>query len=82
MAASQRPASVEAIGLAWSLGWRIAAGMLAGYYLDRWLGTSPLLTLTLSLAALAAGVKQATALANRSLGAGGSGDSSSDDPKA
>jgi len=47
----------SALALAWSLGWRVAAGILAGYYLDGWLGTSPLLTLGLSLAALVSAVR-------------------------
>jgi len=48
----------EVLGLAWSLGWRIAAGFLIGYWLDGRLGTGPWLTLLLSLSALAAGVVQ------------------------
>ena len=54
--------NTEILGLGWSLGWRIAAGLLAGYYLDRWLATTPLLTLALSLAALVTGVRQMLAM--------------------
>ncbi|TFH24663.1 MAG: AtpZ/AtpI family protein [Myxococcales bacterium] len=48
----------ELMGLAWSLGWRIAAGLLIGYWLDGRLGTAPWLTLGLTLAAFVAGVMQ------------------------
>lgn len=47
----------EALALAWSLGWRITAGILLGYYADIWLGTGPWLTLFFSLAALVTGVR-------------------------
>jgi hypothetical protein len=30
--------SAELMALAWSLGWRIAAGIIIGYYVDQWLG--------------------------------------------
>ena len=49
--------STQALALAWSLGWRIAAGLLLGYYADDWLGTAPWLTLSFSLAALVSGVR-------------------------
>jgi len=49
--------STQALAIAWSLGWRVAAGILVGYYLDQWLGTSPWLTLAFSLAALASSVR-------------------------
>jgi len=47
----------EALAVAWSLGWRITAGILIGYYADAWLGTAPWLTLGFSLAALITGVR-------------------------
>jgi F0F1-type ATP synthase assembly protein I len=50
--------SARALALAWSLGWRIAAGLIIGYQLDAWLGTSPWLTLLLAIAALVAAVRQ------------------------
>jgi F0F1-type ATP synthase assembly protein I len=50
--------TAEVLGLGWSLGWRIAAGLVIGYYADQWLGSSPWLTLALSLAALVSGVRQ------------------------
>ena len=49
--------STQALAIAWSLGWRVAAGILVGYYLDQWLGTSPWLTLAFSLAALGSSVR-------------------------
>lgn len=44
--------ATEALALAWSLGWPITAGVLAGYWLDSKLGTAPWLTLTLAVAAM------------------------------
>ena len=41
-----------ALALAWSFGWPIAAGVLAGSWLDRWLGTAPWLTLGLAIGAM------------------------------
>lgn len=40
------------------LGFSVAIGVLAGYYLDRWLGTSPWLTIFLLLCGVAAGFKR------------------------
>ena len=56
--------STELLALAWSLGWRIAAGLVIGYYADLWLGSGPWLTLLLSITALVAGVRQMIALLN------------------
>jgi len=50
--------NTDLIGLAWSLGWRVAAGLLIGYWLDGRLGTGPWLTLGLTLAAFVAAVMQ------------------------
>lgn len=49
--------NLELLGLAWSFGWRIAAGVVVGYYLDLWLSTTPLFTLVFAIAALVAGVR-------------------------
>ena len=68
MADGARDANLEILSLAWSLGWRIAAGLLAGYYLDGWIGSTPLFTLLLSLAALAIGVRQILVVLNTSAG--------------
>jgi len=56
--------SAELMALAWSLGWRIAAGIIIGYYLDQWLGSAPWLTLTLSITALVSGVRQMLTVLN------------------
>ena len=60
--------NTRALALAWGLGWRIAAGILIGYYLDGWLGTSPLLTLLFSLAALASAVRAMIAVSREEEG--------------
>jgi len=49
--------TAEALAIAWSLGWRIAAGIILGYYADKYLGTTPWLTLVFSLTALIASVR-------------------------
>ena len=48
----------QLLGLAWSFGWRIGAGVLLGFYLDRWLGTSPLLLVVFALGSLVAAVAE------------------------
>lgn len=40
------------------LGFSVAIGILGGYYLDRWLNTSPWLTIFLLLCGVAAGFKR------------------------
>ena len=40
------------------LGFSVAIGVVAGYYFDRWLGTSPWLTIFLLLCGVAAGFKR------------------------
>ena len=57
--------STQALAIAWSLGWRVAAGILAGYYADEWLQTSPWLTLAFSLAALASSVRMMIVLGRK-----------------
>jgi F0F1-type ATP synthase assembly protein I len=46
----------QVLGLAWGFGWRIVAGVFLGYYLDRWLGSSPLFIVVFSVGSLVAGV--------------------------
>jgi F0F1-type ATP synthase assembly protein I len=46
----------QLLGSAWGFGWRIAAGVLLGFYLDRWLGTSPLFLVLLAIGSLVAAV--------------------------
>lgn len=50
--------TAQALGLAWSFGWRIAAGLFLGYYLDRWLGTGPLLLIVFTIGSLVVGVAE------------------------
>jgi F0F1-type ATP synthase assembly protein I len=47
----------EVLALAWSLGWRVAAGFVIGYYADAWMGTAPWFTLLFALAALVSVVR-------------------------
>ena len=56
--------SGQLMALAWSLGWRIAAGIIIGYYVDQWLGSAPWLTLALSITALVSGVRQMLTVLN------------------
>lgn len=44
--------AAQALALAWSLGWPITAGLLAGYWLDTRLGTAPWLALALAMLAM------------------------------
>jgi F0F1-type ATP synthase assembly protein I len=46
------PRNAQAWGLALSFGWRVAAGVLVGYWLDGWLDTGPLFLLVFSIGAL------------------------------
>jgi hypothetical protein len=50
--------TAQLLALAWGLGWRVAAGIIIGYYADVWLGSAPWLTLLFSIAALVSGVRQ------------------------
>lgn len=42
--------------LALGVGWSVAAGAIIGYYLDGYLGTSPLLTLLLTVGAMSGAI--------------------------
>lgn len=48
----------QVLGLAWGFGWRIGAGVVLGFYLDRWVGSSPLFLVVLALGSLVAGVAE------------------------
>jgi F0F1-type ATP synthase assembly protein I len=48
--------ATKALGLAWGFGWRIGAGLFLGYYLDRWLGTGPLLMVVFTIGSFIAGI--------------------------
>ena len=65
MAEEERAAPVAALGVAWSLGWPIAAGVWIGYQLDTWLGSGALFTLVFALAALVIGVRRMLKVLNK-----------------
>jgi F0F1-type ATP synthase assembly protein I len=44
----------QLLGLAWGFGWRVAAGVMIGFYLDAWLGTSPLFLVVFAVGSLVA----------------------------
>lgn len=46
------------LGLAWGFGWRIGAGVLLGFYLDRWVETSPLFLFVFAIGSLVAGIAE------------------------
>lgn len=48
----------QVLGLAWGFGWRVAAGVLLGFYLDSWAGTSPIFIVVFAIASLIAGVAE------------------------
>jgi hypothetical protein len=49
---------LEVLGLAWGIGWRVAAGLFLGSFADSRLGTEPLFTLLCVLAAFLLAVVQ------------------------
>ena len=53
-----KAAPMAVLGIAWSLGWPIAAGVWIGYQLDTWFGSGAVFTLTFALAALVMGVRR------------------------
>ena len=58
MAMTIRPDSARALALAWGFGWRIGAGLLLGYYLDLWMGTSPLWIFVVTLGSFVASITE------------------------
>ena len=46
----------QVLGLAWGFGWRVAAGVVLGFYLDSWADTSPIFLVVFAIASLIAGV--------------------------
>ena len=61
-ASDRKRAGYMAIAVAWSLGWRIAAGVLIGSWLDGYFDTSPLFILIVGLGALVAAVRMLIAI--------------------
>lgn len=58
MPMTMRPETARALGLAWGFGWRIAAGLVLGYYLDVWMGTAPLWLFIVTMGSFVAGVSE------------------------
>lgn len=56
--ARQRPAHLELLAVSWNFGWPIAAGVIAGHWIDLQLGSSPAATLLLGIGALAVSVRR------------------------
>jgi F0F1-type ATP synthase assembly protein I len=50
------PRGAQTWGLALSFGWRIAAGVLVGYWLDGWLDTGPVFLTVFAVGALAGSI--------------------------
>jgi F0F1-type ATP synthase assembly protein I len=50
------PEAAKAWGLALSFGWRVAAGVVIGYWLDNWLDTTPIFISVMSIGALVGAV--------------------------
>ena len=61
------PQTTQVLGLAWGFGWRITAGLFLGYYLDRWLGTAPLLLIAFTIGSFVAGIADFLRLSSSSL---------------
>lgn|GEM_PF-1802241 len=58
-------ARYQAMGVAWNMGWPIAASVVAGSWLDGRFGTSPLFILALSLGGLLVTVRRLMQLNSR-----------------
>lgn len=63
----------QLLGLAWGFGWRIVAGVLLGFYLDRWAGTSPLFLVVFAIGSLIASVTELVRAASPETDSDGSG---------
>ena len=51
------PQAAQAWGLALSFGWRIAAGVLIGYWIDNRFDTTPIFIMVLSIGALVGAIR-------------------------
>lgn len=56
--ARRRPAHLQLLAISWNFGWPIAAGVVAGHWIDEKLGSSPAATLLLGIGALAVSVRR------------------------
>jgi len=68
------PQAAQAWGVALSFGWRIAAGLVLGYWMDEWLGTAPIFITVGSIGALVSAVADMLRISKR----GTTGDSDDD----
>ncbi|HEY2772910.1 MAG TPA: AtpZ/AtpI family protein [Candidatus Binatia bacterium] len=53
---NDQPLQLQLLAISWNFGWPVAAGVIAGYWIDGKLGSSPWATLGLGLGAFAAAV--------------------------
>lgn len=60
------PMAAQALGLAWGFGWRVAAGLLIGVYLDRWLATAPVFLIVFTMGSLVVGIVEFLRIARSS----------------
>ena len=75
-----RPETARALALAWGFGWRIAAGLVLGYYLDLWMGTSPLWLFVVTLGSFVASITEFIRLGRASARGTGRSDGDSRTP--
>jgi F0F1-type ATP synthase assembly protein I len=61
---NRRPAHLQLLAISWNFGWPVAAGVIAGYWIDDKLGSSPWVTLALGLGAMSAAVARLVRLSN------------------
>jgi F0F1-type ATP synthase assembly protein I len=54
----RRPAHLQILAVSWNFGWPIAAGVVAGHWVDEKVGSSPAATLLLGIGALAVSVRR------------------------
>ena len=58
------PDAAKAWGLALSFGWRVAAGVLVGYWIDNHFDTTPIFITILSIGALAGAIRDMIRVSN------------------
>jgi len=59
------PATAEALGLAWGFGWRVAAGVLLGGFLDRYFDKEPFFLAIFTIGAFISGIYDFLRVARR-----------------
>ena len=60
-----RPALVQLMAISWNFGWPVAAGVVAGHWVDEKLGSLPVATLAFGLGAMVTAVWRMIALGKR-----------------